>query len=263
MVLQKATQDCCHNRKYLLGSTRGFALTADRGNWENTLQHSFLDKHTNAIVGGTLVGLVALTMVYVNIGPTNDWWSISYLSVLGVGGGCYALARLRPQRFGFSPPHVMLSLGFGGMLIGLFFDFQRTPVAIIASICSSTQSLSILESLKLHVQLMPYMHIGMLIGGLAAIPSLRLLRPQCRKLCSMLAQNLLCSGWMFIGMTLGAILFVQVIQQTNNGNLNLSAMLSGMFSGMVWGMALSVFLYRSFFAWRDHHARKRASTQRA
>ena len=220
------------------------------------MQHSFFDRHTNVIVGSALVGLVALTMAFVNMGPARDWWSISYLSIIGVGGGCFALSRLRPQRFGFSPPHVMLSLGFGGMLIGLFLDFQRTPIAIIASICSSTQSLSIYESLKLHVELMPYMHIGMLIGGLAAIPSLRLLRPECRKLCSMLAQNLLCSGWMFLGMTLGAIVFVQLIQQSNNGNLNLSAMLSGMFSGMVWGMVLSVFLYRSYFKWRDRSIAK-------
>ena len=151
----------------------------------------------------------------------------------------------------------MLSLGFGGMLIGLVADFVRTPIAIIASICSSTQSLSILASLKLHVELMPYMHLGMLIGGLAAIPSLRLLRPECRKLCSMLAQNLLCSGWMFLGMTLGAILFVQVIQQSNNGNLNLGAMLSG----MVWGMVFSVFLYRSYFLRRDKKAQRPSHTQ--
>lgn len=72
----------------------------------------------------------------------------------------------------------------------------------------------------------------------------------------MLAQNLLCSGWMFLGMTLGAIVFVQLIQQSNNGNLNLSAMLSGMFSGMVWGMVLSVFLYRSYFKWRDRSIAK-------
>jgi hypothetical protein len=227
-------------------------------NLETPLQPSFFDRHTNLFVSLALVSLVGLTMAYVHLGPAGDWYSITALSILGVGGGCAALARLRPQRYGFSPPHVMLSLGFGGMLIGLFADFQRTPIAIIASICSSTSSLSVAESFKLHIELMPYMHLGMLIGGLAAIPSLRLLRPECRKLCSMLAQNLLCSGWMFLGMTLGAVLFVQLIQQTNNGNLNLSAMLSGMFSGMVWGMVLSVFLYRSYFRWRD----KRATTAR-
>ena len=235
-----------------------FVWLAEGKREEKGLQPTFIDKHTNLIVSLILVGLVAVTMAYVNLGPVSDWWSISYLSILGVGGGCFALSRLRPQRFGFSPPHVMLSLGFGGMLIGLFADFYRTPVAIIASICSSTQSLSILESLKLHVELMPYMHLGMLVGGLAAIPSLRLLRPECRKLCSMLAQNLMCSGWMFLGMTIGAILFVQVIQQTNNGNLNLGAMLSGMFAGMVWGMVFSVFLYRSYFTWRDKRAQKQA-----
>jgi hypothetical protein len=220
------------------------------------VEHSFLDRNTNTIIAGTLVGLVAVTMAYINLGPASDWWSISYLSILGVGGGCWVLSRLRPQRFGFSPPHVMLSLGFGGMLIGLFLDFHRTPVAIIASICASSESLSIAQSFKLHMELMPYMHLGMLVGGLAAIPSLRLLRPECRKLCSMLAQNLLCSGWMFLGMTLGAVLFVQVIQQSNDGNMNLSAMLSGMFSGMVWGMVLSVFLYRSYFVWRDRQSNR-------
>jgi hypothetical protein len=224
-------------------------LDADFG--DNLLHAPFLLRNTNALVTLTLVSLVGITLAYVNMGPASDWWSISYLALLGVGGGCYVLSRLRPQSMGLSPPHVMLSLGFGGMLIGLFFDFQRTPVAVIASICSSTKNLSLMDSLILHMQLMPYMHIGMLIGGLAAIPSLRLLRPECRKLCSMLAQNVLCSGWMLLGMTLGAVFFVQVIQQSNDGNLNLGAMLAGMFAGMVWGMVLSVFLYRSYFSLRD------------
>lgn len=216
------------------------------------MQDSFFLRNTNLLVTLLLVSLVGVTLAYVNLGPASDWWSISYLALLGVGGGCFLLSRLRPQSMGLSPPHVMLSLGFGGMLVGLFLDFQRTPVAVIASICSSSQDLSLLESLRLHVVLMPYMHVGMLIGGLAAIPSLRLLRPECRKLCSMLAQNVMCSGWMLLGMTLGAVFFVQVIQQSNDGNLNLGAMLAGMFAGMVWGMVLSVFLYRSYFTWRDH-----------
>lgn len=224
------------------------------------LQVSFFQRNTNALVTLTLVSMVGLTLAYVNLGPTGDWWSISYLALLSVGGGCYVLSRLRPQSVGLSPPHVMLSLGFGGMLVGLFFDFQRTPIAIIASICSSSQDLSLVESLRLHVMLMPYMHVGMLIGGLAAIPSLRLLRPECRKLCSMLAQNVMCSAWMLLGMTLGAVFFVQVIQQTNNGNLNLGAMLAGMFAGMVWGMVLSVYIYRSYFTWRDQQMGKRGKT---
>jgi hypothetical protein len=215
------------------------------------VQNSFILRNTNTLVTLTLVTLVALTLLYVNAVAAHDWWIVFYVALFSVWGGCYVLSRLRPQAMGLSPPHVMLTLGFGGMLIGLFFDFQRTPVSIIASICSNTQDLSFIDSLRLHIALMPYMHIGMLIGGLAAIPSLRLLRPECRKLCSLLAQNILCSVWMLLGMTIGAVFFVQVFQQNSASNLSLGAMLAGMFVGMVWGMVLSVFLYRSYFRWRD------------
>jgi hypothetical protein len=172
--------------------------------------------------------------------------------MLGVSIGCFALSKLRPQRLGLSPPHVMLSLGFGGMLLGLMVDSYLTPIRVIASICGASHQLSVFDSFKFHIRLMPFMHIGMLIGGISAIPSLRYLRPQCRKLCSMLTQNILCSAWMLIGMTLGAVIFTQALQQSNVVALNLSMMLGGMFTGMVWGMVISVFLYRQYFTLRDH-----------
>ena len=215
------------------------------------MQNTFILRNTNALVTFVLVTVVAFTLLYVNSAAAHDWWKIFIVSLFAVAGGCYVLSLLRPQAMGLSPPHVMLTLGFGGMLIGLFFDFQRTPVAIIASICATTQNLSFIDSLRLHILLMPYMHVGMLIGGLAAIPSLRLLRPECRKLCSLLTQNILCSVWMLLGMTLGAVFFVQVFQQSSASNLSLGAMLAGMFVGMVWGMVFSVFLYRTYFRWRD------------
>jgi hypothetical protein len=97
--------------------------------------------------------------------------------------------------------------------------------------------------------------IGMLVGGLLAIPSLRLLRAHCgRYLCSLFAQNLMCSGWMLIGMTAGA-LWLSRWAQTLVGN-SLPAMLGGMFMGMIWGMVLSVALYRGFFAWRAGHPKR-------
>jgi len=77
------------------------------------------------------------------------------------------------------------------------------------------------------------------------------LRPQCRKLCSLLAQNMLCAGWMLVGMTVGAVAFTQFLQQSDVMTLSLSLMLGGMFAGMVWGMVISVFLYRQYFALRD------------
>lgn len=219
---------------------------------------SMLGSRANSMVTLFLVMAVAVTLGIVSINATEHALTPQVLTVLGVLTGCYALAQLRPQRLGLSPPHVMLSLGFGGMLIGLFIDLSITPIAVIAGICSSSTNLSFLASLELHLVLMPFMHIGMLMGGILAIPSLRLLSPQCRKLCSMLTQNILCSAWMLIGMTLGAVLFTQLLQNQSAG-MSLTAMLGGMFTGMVWGMVLSVFLYRQYFNLRDHLAMKRFS----
>ena len=217
------------------------------------LNNSVLKRNINTLVALGLIALVGFTLMLVSIDSDETLWSLQWLSLIGIALGCFALAKLRPQGLGLSPPHVMLSLGFGGMLIGLFIDTRITPLFTIAAICSKSHNLSLFDSLIFHIKLMPYMHIGMLVGGIAAIPSLRYLMPQCRKLCSMLAQNLLCSGWMLIGMTLGATVFTQLLQQSSISFLSLSLMLAGMFTGMVWGMVLSVFLYRQYFHWRDSH----------
>lgn len=215
------------------------------------MKNTLLDKNINLLVALGLVAAVGITLMLITITSAENIWSLQWLSLVGIALGCLTLSRLRPQRLGLSPPSVMLSLGFGGMLIGLFIDTRVTPIYIIATICTSSHSLSGIESIKLHMLLMPYMYVGMLLGGIAAIPSLRYLRPQCRKLCSMLTQNLLCSGWMLLGMTLGSVIFTQALQSSDVVSLNFSLMLAGMFTGMVWGMVLSVFLYRQYFNWRD------------
>jgi len=215
------------------------------------LKNSILDKNINLLVALGLIVAVGCALMVVTIDSAENIWSLQWLSLLGIALGCLALSKLRPQRLGLSPPSVMLSLGFGGMLLGLFFDTRVTPIFTIASLCLSSNNLTLIASLKMHLLLMPYMYLGMLLGGMAAIPSLRLLRPQCRKLCSMLTQNLLCSGWMLIGMTFGAIIFTQALQNSEVVTLNFSLMLAGMFTGMVWGMVLSVFLYRQYFNWRN------------
>ena len=210
-----------------------------------------LRRHTNSLVTLGLVLVVALTLVFVCINVSENIWSMQWLALLGIALGCYALSLLRPQRLGLSPPHVMLSLGFAGMLLGFGLDIFLTPIVMIAKICTNSHNLSLLQSLILHFKLMPFMHAGMLLGGVLAIPGLRYLRPQCRKLCSMLAQNMLCAGWMLLGMTVGAVVFIQLLQQSDISYFSLSLMLGGMFCGMVWGMVISVFLYRQYFALRD------------
>lgn len=207
-----------------------------------------------ALTPALLVGVVGLTLWALgrssSLASSNQVLLIA-LTLVAVAAGCAALAWIRPQRAGLSPPHVMLSLGFGGMLLGLLYDVAQAGPSRLDSLCSQSAGLSFMDSLALHIEFLPGMHIGMLAGGLLAIPSLRLLRPHCgRYLCSLLAQNLICSGWMLLGMTAGALWLAR--WQLNIGTL--PGMLGGMFVGMTWGMAFSVALYRGFFAWRNRTA---------
>lgn len=206
------------------------------------------------ITPALLVGAVSLTL----------WWLgrassvaastpplLMALTLAAVAAGCAALAWIRPQRAGLSPPHVMLSLGFGGMLLGLLYDVLQAGPARLDSLCSASSGLGFMNSLLLHVEFLPGMHAGMLAGGLLAIPSLRLLRPHCgRYLCSLFAQNLMCSGWMLIGMTAGAVWLARWQFATDSSTL--PGMLGGMFVGMTWGMVLSVAIYRQYFSLRNH-----------
>jgi hypothetical protein len=58
----------------------------------------------------------------------------------------------------------------------------------------------------------------------------------------------MCSGWMLLGMTSGAVWLLRL--QQSLGSSSTTAMLGGMFVGMTWGMVVSVALYRSYFALR-------------
>lgn len=202
----------------------------------------------------TLVGLTLWSLGRSSALPGSAQPLLIALTLTAVATGCAALAWIRPQRAGLSPPHVMLSLGFGGMLLGLLWDVLQSGPARLDSLCSQTAGLGLLDSLALHLEFLPGMHLGMLAGGLLAIPSLRVLRPHCgRYLCSLFAQNLMCSGWMLLGMTGGALWLARWQTSGIGGpsTSTLPGMLGGMFAGMTWGMALSVALYRGFFAWRN------------
>lgn len=190
-------------------------------------------------------------------GARSQQPGVILLTLAAVTVGCAALAWVRPQRAGLSPPHVMLSLGFGGMLLGLLYDLSNAGPARLDSLCAQSASLGFMDGLQLHLQFLPGMHTGMLAGGLLAIPSLRLLRPDCgRYLCSLFAQNLMCSSWMLVGMTAGALWLSR--WQVAAGISTLPGMLGGMFVGMTWGMVVSVALYRGFFTLRNRaHSKKR------
>ena len=202
------------------------------------------------IVLMTLTGMTLWLLRRQSLAVQDGQIALIVGTLAAVALGCAALAAVRPQRAGLSPPHIMLSLGFGGMLLGLLYDVANAGPARLDSLCAQSAPLGFVDSLALHAIFLPGMHAGMLAGGLLAIPSLRLLRSHCgRYLCSLLFQNLMCSAWMLVGMTLGALWLSR--WQAESGVSSLPGMLGSMFVGMTWGMVVSVALYRGFFTLRN------------
>ncbi len=215
----------------------------------NSLTHNIGSQTRTPLL---LLAMVAGAYWLVGASLANIDWALLTLTAALVVAGCLALVAIRPQKAGLSPPHVMLSLGFGGMVIGLAWDVTHAGVAMLEDLCAATEGLPFTTALQAHLMFLPAMHVGMLVGGLAAIPSLRILRPDCgRYLCSVFAQNMLCSGWMLLGMTAGALWLSRLASGDGYG---LTEMLGGMFAGMTWGMVISVAMYRGYFKLKDRRA---------
>lgn len=157
--------------------------------------------------------------------------------------GLLVLARLRPARGGLTSPQWMLLLGAVGMGGGLALDAHLGGLEILAALCSGPVDLG--GMLALHLQLLPLAHAGMLAGGLAVLPLMPRLRRGCRRqLCAQLGQNLLCSGWMVVGMAAGSLVFLELAGWAGAVR-EPAAVLAGMFAGMVWGMVASVSLVQA------------------
>ena len=174
---------------------------------------------------------------------------VDALQVFSTGGavllGAAALGWLRPPRVGLTAPQAMLLLGAVGMLLGLMVDAHATELRLLASLCGGANR-KLWPMMQLHWALLPWMHAGMWAGGFVAIPLLRVMRPTCRRqYCVHLAQNVVCSAWMTVGMSGGVLLSEYLASQS--GARSPASMLGGMFGGMVWGMVASVALYRLYF----------------
>lgn len=209
-----------------------------------------LSSPRGAFWASTLLLLAAAWGTQIVASGLSDTRSVLFTGI-AVLAGCAVLGWFRPAQVGFTAPQVMMLLGVLGMLAGLAVDAHGIGLEMLASLCTSASTLGLTTLLRLHLEWLPAMHIGMALGGLAAIPLLRLLRPHCRRqLCARLAQNLACSGWMVVGMSMGTLL-AHRLASLGGDNMGVSGMLGSMFAGMVWGMVVSVMLYRSYFHWHD------------
>ena len=92
-----------------------------------------------AIVGVTLWLLERSTQ------PVKQSALLILAALLVVAAGCAALAWVRPERAGLSPPHVMLSLGFGGMLLGLLYDFFQNGPDRLGTLCAQSGNLELIN----------------------------------------------------------------------------------------------------------------------
>jgi hypothetical protein len=177
------------------------------------------------------------------------WLGVTAFSVLT---GFVALGWLRPARVGITAPQAMMLLGTLGMLAGLSIDVRRAGLESIASMCAASAP-DFLAVARLHLEWLPYMHVGMVAGGTGALVWLRRMRPGCRRqFCARFVQNIACSGWMIVGMVVGVVLYYRLAAWV--GPIGVSAMLGGMIGGMVWGMVVSVSIYRVFLGLRDARA---------
>lgn len=176
------------------------------------------------------------------------------LTALAIAAGCVALGWLRPAHIALTAPQAMLLLGTLGMVGGLAWDARQGGFSTLVALCTAGP-LGYFETLRLHWELLPAMHVGMVAGGLATVPILRVFRKACRRqFCAKLTQNLACSVWMIAGMSGGTILFAGVGHLI--GTRSAAAMLGGMFTGMVWGMVASVCLYRLWFLVADRFGQR-------
>jgi hypothetical protein len=152
---------------------------------------------------------------------------------------------LSEQRVVFTAPQAMLLLAAIGMLLGVAVDSRATPLDAIAGICGQAER-SLWPMMKLHWALLPWMHVGMWVGGFAAILLLRAIRPACRRqYCARVAQNIACSAWMTVGMSVGVLATGYLVTQ-----VGAASMLGGMLIGMAGGMVASVALYRLYIRMR-------------
>lgn len=157
--------------------------------------------------------------------------------------GLLALARLRPARGGLTSPQWMLLLGAVGMGGGLALDAHLGGLETLVALCSGPVDLG--GMLTLHLAQLPLAHAGMVAGGLVVLPLMPRLRRGCRRqLCAQLGQNLLCSGWMVVGMAAGSLVFLELAGWAGAVR-DPAAVLAGMFAGMVWGMVASVSLVQA------------------
>ena len=170
----------------------------------------------------------------------TGWLALGLALILA---GLLALGRLRPARGGLTSPQWMLLLGALGMGGGLLLDTRQGGLETIAALCAGPAELG--GMLSLHLTQLPWAHAGMLAGGLVVVPLMPRLRRGCRRqLCAQVGQNLVCSGWMVVGMALGSLAFLQLAGWAGAVR-DPSAALAGMFAGMVWGMVASVALVQS------------------
>jgi hypothetical protein len=147
----------------------------------------------------------------------------------------------RTPAFVLPAPRAMLMLGAFGMMIGLLVDSRTLAPGALAAICGPANR-GLWPLMQLHWALLPWTHVGMWAGGLAAVPVLRVVRPGCRrKYCARVTQNIVCSAWMTVGMSVGALAF-QGIGAPSTARFALA-----MLAGMVCGMATSIALYRLWF----------------
>lgn len=121
-----------------------------------------------------------------------------------------------------------------GMLIGALIDAGQGGFVLMANLCASAGTLSFFDTLRLHWLCLPYMHVGMTLGGLTGAYFSTSSQCTLRATTKRLLPGLACTLWMILGMNLGSYLWLQTgLRSAEAGTI--AIMLLGMAASMqVW-----------------------------
>lgn len=124
-----------------------------------------------------------------------------------------------------------------GMLVGAAIDAGHGGFVLLAGLCANTGSMSFADVVRLHVLCLPFMHAGMVMGGVlgAAFRALRIRQSSITLVAKQAAVGTARTLSMILSMSLGGYLWLGTgitLPEPADATMMLLAMMGGMTAGM-------------------------------
>ncbi|WP_397474088.1 hypothetical protein [Pusillimonas sp.] len=118
-----------------------------------------------------------------------------------------------------------------GMLIGALIDAGQGGFVLMANLCAGAGTISLVDTVRLHWLCLPFMHAGMILGGIMGACFSMASQSALGAASKRLLPGLACSLWMLLGMNLGSYLWLHTGMRPTDAATT-AIMLLGMAAGM-------------------------------